>query len=77
MAKRQLNIATDAEAFLYPDTIEFLQGIGWLRGVVLEVEAEDDWQLREIAEEIETELGSRGFFTNVTRIARIATTTEV
>jgi hypothetical protein len=49
------------------NVMEMIRGIGWIRGIVVSVEARDDWELRGIADELETEFQSRGWSVTIGR----------
>lgn len=49
------------------EMMEAVRGIGWIRGLVVSVEATDDWELRGIADELELEFQSRGWQVSIGR----------
>ena len=49
------------------EVMETIRGMGWIRGVVVSVEAKDDWELRGLADELELEFQSRGWSVSIGR----------
>jgi hypothetical protein len=49
------------------EVLEAVRGIGWIRGIVVSVEAKDDWELRGLADEIENLFETRGWSVTIGR----------
>jgi hypothetical protein len=62
-----VNATESGDPCMDGEVLEAVRGLGWIRGIVVSVEAKDDWELRGLADEIENLFESRGWSVTIGR----------